>query len=195
MKAFLSSPLASIASFLSLTIEGNNLFHWKVLFSDFDDDSHLRQELVNYTCHLGDFNTDYETGRVIPMPVEMEIKFLCDFPKQAPLFRFVKPKFEETNVEDLFEKTLDEKTYVTSLLGLTISRKEAHEIPNINFDLVEKNPLSFSRQLEKSVKWKAVKVISFLRKLRANLMNSTTLKIDLKADKNGLPTMVRRIWS
>lgn len=71
-------------------------------------------------------------------------------------------------------------------------------MPTINIESAGRpdapHPLSFSRQLEKSYKWKTVKVLSFLRKLRTNLMHNKGLTIDSKADKNGLPTHVRSPW-
>lgn len=77
-------------------------------FTKFDSDSVLTQELMNYTVHLGNYDTDPVTGVIVPIPVELEIKFPSDFPKQAPLFRFIRPKFLDTCDDDILEITLDE---------------------------------------------------------------------------------------
>eukprot|EP01127_Copromyxa_protea_P008416 TRINITY_DN1934_c0_g2_i3.p1 TRINITY_DN1934_c0_g2~~TRINITY_DN1934_c0_g2_i3.p1 ORF type:complete len:904 (-),score=184.68 TRINITY_DN1934_c0_g2_i3:147-2858(-) len=182
-KRLLESELSAICEF-DLSNEGidvetieNNLFHWKASFTKFDYDSHISQELINYTLHSGDSYSNSVTGAIIPVPIELEIKFPSAFPNEAPLFRFVKPRIIEADAEDIFEKALEEKSQET--LEAT-NEKSSH-------------PLSFSRQLERSFQWKTINVLSFLRNLRTNISESKTIKIDMKAEKRGLPT-VNGFW-
>jgi hypothetical protein len=63
-----------------------NFFQWSVRFFDFNPNSKLGQELMNYTLQQSNKH-EFSQENIKPLDILLELKFPFDYPNSPPLFR------------------------------------------------------------------------------------------------------------
>lgn len=139
---------------------GQDLFHWHVTLFGFGSETKLGQELTEWALkhtQISDFTANLEQD------ILLEMKFPPDFPENAPLFRIIRPRFK--NIEmDLIVGEMNE------------GRKS----------------MTVSRALEKSQgSWKTnTSVVDLIQQLRTFLLeNNATIDMDSGSEGYALPTV------
>lgn len=160
---------------------GKNLYLWNLMLFDFDSSTSIGQDLASLaTIHSSPSSTS--SGK-LPKPFDIlfEIKFDRSYPSQPPLFRLVRPRFQEHSDADLFQGIFD--------------LESASSSSSAGPDLSSRASLSTSVQLERHTRsWNPdMSLLDLFKRIREVISTSLSLRIDMASTKDGIAT-VGNFW-
>eukprot|EP01114_Cavostelium_apophysatum_P014512 TRINITY_DN3787_c0_g1_i6.p1 TRINITY_DN3787_c0_g1~~TRINITY_DN3787_c0_g1_i6.p1 ORF type:complete len:1009 (+),score=225.69 TRINITY_DN3787_c0_g1_i6:144-3170(+) len=173
---------------------GADLYHWHVKLSGFGEDTPIGRDLTEWTLR----HTNIMDGIAeLPREILLEMKFPPNYPHEPPLFRIVKPRFKNIEVEvrlntsGTFDKSGATTTVSSGMIEESSQTEGGEAEPGR-----ERRSLSVSRVLERDkAGWTpTLSILEIIQQIRTFFLESGA-KIDVENTLEGysLPT-VGKFW-
>jgi hypothetical protein len=167
---------------------GKNLYMWNLMLFDFESTTPIGQDLASLaTIHASPSSTS--SGK-LPKAFDIlfEVKFDKHYPSRPPLFRLVRPRFQEHTDADLFKGLFETESSSSSSSAATVSTMS---------ELNSRSMLSASVQLEQPTHtgtWNPeTTLLDLFKRIREAICKNETLRIDMSSSKDGIAT-VGNFW-
>lgn len=161
----------------SATPSGNDLFHWHLKLFGFGNETTLGLSLTEWAIK---HTTISDSTASIEQDILIEMKFPLNFPHAPPMFRIIRPRFENIDVDIV----LPSKSPLTTTTTSTTS--------NANSSPSGRKSLTVSRAIEKSKdNWvPSTAIIDYIQQIRSFIIDIGA-KVDLECGLEGysLPTI------